>query len=368
MPDLWPFQPLSDVRETWTWSTNVGTAYSAEMRDSMAEARQAVSYRFRLTAEEHAVALGLVEDLPYGDWYLPMWFEATQSGDVASTDTTLTCDTDASYEAGGYAVVWEDRSAYAVCQISSVGSGSLTLSAAVGANLTAPYIAPLRTAFAPQGIEYERRYHDDVVAAMTFYVRDPVDASASPFSAYSGLDVVTDLSLATSPVAGSLRQPVELVDSGLGPVTAVPTRSVIDGLYGMNWLDETIADKTRRRKWLCGLRGRDTAFWMPSRSREMVVTAPIGAADTTISIRPVLPDVANYVGKHLSIDGTIYRPITAAAVSGSDHVLTITATGVALTDPEICFLRKYRLDTDLVEIAHSGARARGAVTLREVAE
>ncbi|WP_212525847.1 hypothetical protein [Actibacterium sp. MT2.3-13A] len=366
MPDLWPFQPLSDCGEAWVWNTDVRTAYSAEMRDSLSEARQTVSYRYRLTAEEHAVAIGLVESQPYGDWYLPMWFEATQSGDVASTDTTLTCDTAASYEAGGYVVVWQDRSTYAVCEISTVGSGALTLAAAVGANLTAPYIAPLRTAFAPSGMEFERQFHDDVIAGVVFYIRDPVDTAASPFSSYSGLDVVTDLSLAVSPVAGSLRQVVELVDSGFGPIAAVPRRSVIDNIYGLNWEDETISAKARRRKWLCGLRGKDSTFWMPSRSREMVVTAPIGAADTTISIRPVLPDIASYIGKHISIAGTIYREITSAVVSGSNHVLTIAATGVALTDPEICFLRKYRLDTDQVEIAHSGPRARGAATLREV--
>lgn len=337
------------------------------MRDSLMPVRQSFALSFFFDAEELTVAQGLIEANPYGDWYLPLWTDQSRGGAILSTDTVIACDTAGAYVAGGRAVIWESRTSHVVATIASVGSGTITLTAPVGQAFTAPVVAPIRTAFAPDGMETERVYHDFATATVKFILRDADATETSPFATYLSRPVLSDLSLAVSGATGAVRQEVTVLDNGFGFVAVETLRDVVETVYSASWQDETLSDLTRRRRWLNYLRGRDGTFWHASRSREMQALAAIGAAATTFTIRPVLPAPSDYIGRHVAFNGSIYREITNAALSGSDHVLTIAATGQALTDPEICFLRRYRLDADEITMNHIGnRRAVGAVPIREV--
>jgi len=369
MPDLWPFHPEDGVLEAFRWFTDVIRTSTTEDRYSLAEPRMSIGLSFVLTGEDFAKAAGLIEANPHGDWYLPDWMGATISGAVTALDTTLTVNTDADYREGGLAVVWEAHDSFTLVTIASVGSGEITLTGAVGASYTSPVVAPVLQAYAPNGIEITREYANRVTASMRFHVRDTFSTESNPYATYDGLSVLTERSLAVSPITGRIAQTVDLVDNGLGPVVVEPMRDVLETTYGFNFQDESITAKMDRRKWLNALRGRDTPFWMSSGAREMIAQAPISSVDTTITVRPIFATAAENVGQHLSIDGTIFREITGAAEVGSDHVLTLdSAVGADLTDPEIGILRKWRLDTDLIEVDHRGPRAFGAGTLKEVLE
>ena len=337
------------------------------MRDSIAPMRQQFQMEFVLTGEELAVALGLIRANPLGDWYLPAWTDAATPADVASAATTISCDTDGDYAVGESIVIWQDRSNYAIREVGSVGSGSIGITASAGADYTAAIVAPVKTAFAASGMDYQRVYHDLVRATMSFTVRSATQFSSNPFSAYDGFPVVTDLSFAKSPIAGRISQAAEYVDDGIGNASLVALRSVLDGVYGLNFEDDTQALRKRRRQWLGAVRGRDNPFWLPSRSREMRLASPVASAATTLPVVPIYATAAEYVGKHLCIGTDIYREVTAAVVNGANHDLTIAAPGRDLTDPEICVLELYRLDADQIEIAHqSNFRAFGQVAIREV--
>lgn len=368
MPELWPFEPQAELTERLRWNTDVRQSPDDEQRDSLSPTQQRLGYGFLMTAEELAVATGLIEDTPGHEWLVPLWHEVQQIGPVADTDTVIAVDTDAAFVGGGKAVIYDSWSSFTVVDIDTIGVGDITLTDPVGVAYASPVVAPVRTALAPGGLSFERQYHNQVAAQMTFVASDPDQTAASPFAPYLGLDVVTDVSLATSPLSGSVLWPNEVIDNGFGSIAVVNLRNILDSRYAMNWMDETLADKKRRREFLNHLRGRDRAFWLASRSREIRAAAPIGAFDGTLTIHPVLPDVTNYAGKHISIAGSIYREITGASVNGNLHNLSIAATGQAFTDPEICFLRRYRLDTDEIEITHSGERATANVPVVEVAE
>lgn len=369
MPDLWPFAPEEGIVEEFRWFTDVIQTSTAEDRYSLAEPRMSVGLAFVFTGESFAKASGLIEANPHGDWYLPDWVGATVSGGVTALDTTLTVNTDADYREGGLAVVWEAHDAFTIVTIDTVGSGVITLTGAVGAAYAAPIIAPVLQAYAPNGLEYSREYANRVTASMRFHVRETFSTEDNPYATYDGLSVLTERSLAVSPILGRIAKTVDVVDNGLGPVVVEPMRDVIENTYGFNFQDETITAKMDRRKWLNALRGRDMPFWMSSGAREIIAQAPISSGHTTITVRPIFATAAENVGRHLSIDGTIFREVTNAALVGSDHVLTLdSAVGADLTDPEIGILRKWRLDTDLIEVEHRGPRAFGAGTLKEVPE
>lgn len=367
MPDLWPFEPEAGITEHLQWMTDVRQAASGEMRESLDEARQTLSYSFVWDAEELAIAQGLIESGPTADWYVPLWTDATPGVAVSSVDTSLAVDTDGDYVDGGQAVIWVDRSEYQVVTITTVGAGMINLDAAVGADFADAVVAPVRTASAPNGFEFVKEFASLINASIRFRVKDTSETATSPFSQYLGADVISDLSYARSSLGGAIRQQVSVVDIGYGGFEVVDMRDDLDHSFSLNWRDETLATKKRRREWLKAVRGRDAVFWLPSRSRDIRLAAPALATDTEISVYPIYADTAQYVGKHIAIDGAIFREITGAAPNGGVHDLTIAAPGVALTDPEISVMRLYRLGSDTVEINHeSNMRALGQVTINEV--
>ncbi len=358
--------PEHRIGEELVWVTDIQPTQTGEFRNSLSEGRQFLAKQYRMTANELVIAEGLIDANPAADWYVPLWFEESLGGTISPTDTTITCDTDGSYKAGGRAVIYQDRETFSVVEIDAVNAGSLGLTAAVGAAYTNPVIAPVVTGFAPAGLEFERRYHNDVVSSMRWWVRGRDETAASPFAQFNGLDVVSDISLAIQPISGGVRHEVEILDNGFGTIDITAIRDISEKAYGMNFQDEGLAAKKRRREWLNIVRGRDQAFYMATRSREILAASPIGATDNVISVKPALPNITDYIGRVISIGGSIYRTIADAVVNGANHDLTISPTSQAFTDPEICFLRKFRFDQDAIEIEHEGIRSFGQIVLKEV--
>lgn len=366
MPDLWPFNPSDRVAEFLSWYTDINTSVSSEMRYAGRPVRQAFSYQTRLSATELSEAEGLFEQNAIGEWYVPLWSDHSRGGDVSSGDTVIPCDTDGSYEANGELLLWQDRANYVQKTISSIGVGTITLTATVGQNLTNPAIVPIRTGYCRAGLSHRRAFANDVFAECRFELRSADETQTSPYGTYLSLPVVTDQSYSVSPLTGRLWAQVAVLDDDIAPATLASPRDVLDGLYALNARQDTITQVRDWRRWLNYLRGRDGVFWLSRRSRDLIAQAPIGASDTVITVAPIYATLAEYVGKDISINGTYFRDITAAAANGANVDISITTLGVGLTDPEISFIRKYRLDTDLVEIAHDGGGGFSALTLKEV--
>lgn len=376
MPDLWQYSPLLSGSEVLSFETGVSTTGDSDYRTSQRPARQMLDYRYSFDADQAARAEARFRSAPLDDWLVPVWFERTLVYTaVGAADTVVSVDTNADYRDGGQAVAILSDDEFAILEIETVGAGVLNLSAPVGVALAGTdrnpvAVAPLRTAFFADGLRPERVLVDYTTMSATFHVRDGIDLATSPYDQHDGIDVLTDPSVIVAPLSGSFVQAAHFIDNGSGPVAIEPTRSVLDARYSIAFIDAGPAARWARKRWLHSQRGRDGMFWLPSWSDDLRLAAPIMAADTAITVVPLFDSLADYVGRHILIDdgaGYLYREITAAILSGSDHRIFITPTGRDISAATLSFLNRVRLDADQLTLEQSGIETRLSASVKEVA-
>lgn len=354
MPVLWPYRPVPSSTETLSWETDVMKTPETERRVSIRPARQSITYSYLFRDQESAEAEWLVRTYPRGDWFVPLWFEASPAIAIANTDTVLTVPTNAHYYAGDSLVIWASCDQTTVREIASVGSGTVTLTAAVGTTYAKAIVMPLRTAWMEGGLRQSRiRERGITDTAVTFNVRDNSPAGATPWDQYLSLDLVTKCGV-VEPLAASVAPVFNIIDNGSGPVALEPQDDFIASRHTMSWrLKDNLWE---RRQWLHYIRGRDRAFWLADWQKDFSLVSPITAAATTITVRKIAPVAADLIGKHILINDGVrtVRTITNAVNSGSNHVLTIAAVGraIAPSAAKITLLRKVRFDSDVIELAH----------------
>lgn len=346
----WPFKPMVDSTESLSWSTDVLRSAESEMRISLRPARQTLTYSYNLRDPQNAKMEGLARHFPMSEWLVPVWHEGTSVAGLGAADTVLSVDTDADYRAGGFAMIWVNCDTAIIRQIESVGAGSITLASPVGSVIASARVMPCVFAWLTEsGVAINRIQPGVTSATVSFLSRETAPEGVTPWPQYLGLDLVKKCGV-VEPLAGSYVPSVAFIDNDLGPVAREALRTPQDVRYVMSWrLRETL---WQRRLWLHFIRGRDRAFWLRDWSADLELQAAITSAATSILVAPALPVPAAYVGRHILI-GDIARQITAAVQDGANHRLTIAATGAALpAATRVGFLRKVRLDTDIIEVAH----------------
>ena len=353
----WMFRPMPDSTEVLSWMTDVMRSDTSEMRVSLRPARSSMSYDHNLRDQRNARAEAVLRAAPRSLFLVPVWPEASTVGAVLGTDTVFAVDTNADYRAGNVVVIWGGCDDYVIREVASVGAGSITLASQVGQAFTGALVMPLRPCFmADSGLRADRLWERGVSAlGVTFTSTQEPPAGATPFVQYLGLDLVSKCGT-VEPLAASFVPSTAFIDSGLGPVALEAQRDPIDARYTMIWRVRGLTKLWERRLWLHLIRGRDRAFWLTDWSKDVTLQAAILPAATSMLIAPILPRVADYVGRHVMIDDGTETPrqITAAVESGVNHQLTIAAMGRTVpTTARVGFMRKVRLDSDAVEFAHS---------------
>jgi hypothetical protein len=352
MPELWPFRPVPSSTEALAWETEVLKTPTSERRISIRAARQSISYSYLLRDKENAEAEWLVRAYPLGEWWVPLWFEASPAAAYTSAQTVLAVNTDAHYFAGDSLVIWESCDQATVCEIASVASGAVTLTAPIGRNYPKAVVMPVRTAWMDGGLRQSRiRERGITDVAVTFQVKDNGPAGESPWPQYLSLDLVTKCGTVEA-LAAAVAPVFTTVDNGSGPVALEPKDEFIASRHTMSWRLQS--NLWQRRKWLHFIRGRDRAFWLADWQKDFTLVNPITAAGTTITVRKIAPVAADLIGRHILIDDGTKTPrqITNAVTSGSNQVLTIAAVGRDIASAKISLLRKVRFDSDVLELAH----------------
>ncbi len=347
MAELWNLVPLSGITEVLDWKTDIQQAFSREMRHSTRGARRAFSYRFGVVGD-YLKAEEMARANPSGDWDVPVWTESSKAGPVLSTDTVLMVDVNASYT--DRALVFGSCDDWIIVTIDSIGAG-LNLAAPVGQGFENPSVMPVKVGFSPAGLAVSRRGYDVFESEITFILRGEEDHAATARPQYLGLDYYDCAGAFVEPVSATIQQPLEIIDNGMGPLVAVPVRSLISAGYLVAAVLETTAKRWEMFRWAHHLRGKDRPFWVPvwGGDLQLAAAAVIGAAN--ILVAPVLADVAQYVGRHLHLGGAQFRVITAAVIVAGNHRLSLAA----LTEPAMrpALLRKVRMDTDRLEFRHA---------------
>ena len=351
MANLWPYFPMPEIGEELRWQTDILATRTLESRTALRPARRAYLMSYAVDDAKATAMEALYSDGAYGDWLLPIWTEASEAS-VAAADTVIFCDTDASYT--DQALIYKGCGNYVLVDIVAMDAVSITLSAPIGVAFGRVLVCPVTTAYVEVGLALSRPGIRGVNAgSMVFVERVNPAPEATQFEQYLGLDLAAGC-LAVAPMASAIQPLFVRISNGAGPVVLEPSREFLNRRFAMTWAFPTAPKRRGFQKWLNYLRGRDRAFWLTGWRSELVLAASIAPADTFVQIKPVLPNIADYIGQNIMIDDGVKsaREITAALVVGLEHRLSIAPLGRAVTTARVSFLRKVRLDSDTVNIAH----------------
>ncbi|MCG6560753.1 VWA domain-containing protein [Ruegeria sp. 1NDH52C] len=200
-------------------------------------------------------------------------------------------------------------------------------------------------------------------------LRDTLLGTLFGIPRYRGRDVLMDPSVLRQPLAQTLSQSFEGVDSGLGPVIFEPLRDLVEHGSVLTLKDVGPEDSWSRRRWLYHLRGRARAFWLPSWGRELVLQQEALAGDDVLIVAPRL-EPSDWIGRPVLLDlpgQPIFREITGTSldplglrlgIDPLDRHVPITTPGHLLT--------LVRLDTDRVEIEHRPAGTEVSLTVLDI--
>ncbi|WLQ13327.1 hypothetical protein O5O45_26750 [Hahella aquimaris] len=358
------------VIERLEWLTDVMRSQTGvEQRVRLrAQPRRSLEYRILTGTDRSRV---LMENLliswqarVYG---LPWWTDAVASAMAIPAGTrTLPVDaTHRDFAVGGLlGVMYDLRAEFA--EIESVEPHQLTLKRPlertwpVGSRIAPVCPARVRN---DQSLTYVT---DVIVAAKTqFRLEEEGSLTALPEGDdYQGYPV-----LLTPP---DWR---EDLDGGVGrdwrELDYLTGRRVIDDLSGMDrrrrvhrWLLVGRAAIADFRRWLAARAGRLKPFWLPSFQSDLVVVAPVGAQDTSLTVenRGYATGPAAAVGRrdlliHAVSGARFYRRILGASEmdAASEQISMESPLGSAMATTDflrISFLTLVRLDADAVEITH----------------
>lgn len=202
-------------------------------------------------------------------------------------------------------------------------------------------------------------------------LRDTLLGTLFDIPRYNGRDVLMEPSVLRQPLAETLSQSFEGVDSGHGPVVFEPLRTLVQRGTIMTLKDNGLPRTWSRRRWLHHLRGRTRAFWLPSWGREIALQQEGAPSDDALFVAPGL-DPADWIGRHVLFDlegAPLIREITSAAydplglrlgIDRLDRAVPITTYGHLMT--------LVRLDTDRIELEHRPAGTEVSLTTLEAAD
>lgn len=361
MPELWPHIP-SAVSEVLEFNTDVRQAPDGEVRDSLKDATQRLTMTFMVRDSEAANLKERYRSNALGEWYLPIWPQASFiAAGAAYLDTTFAVNTDADYRASGLAVILQSYSQAETMTVTSASSGLLTVSAGIsqdyaGGASTPTVVAPVLKAICPGGITTQ--VQNGITQVSTeFIIIEPLDLSATYYTAHSGLPVFGDDLAYRAPLDGAIRQAVDLLDSGFGAYSMESLESYKRARGTLGWAESQDAARWQKLQFLHKMRGRDGAFWLPTGKDDALVSAQVAAAGTSVTLAGFLDAPADWNGRSVQIEyaagSYIYRALSSYVDVGGNHRFTITAPGVIIPAlSKVRLMDKVRFDTDRFQVNH----------------
>lgn len=385
LPRLWPFAASGEIIEVLEWNTNVLTSRAGEQRIALRTLpREIVTLTHRVDALVLAKATELARAGFAGPCLLPMWHMAQRpTADLVQGSLEIYLPTGlATFDVPSngttsFAAIAIDGGAVVQIEIAAIEADRLILGAPLAGLLPAPLVKstrvavmPLRAAQIAAPIEVTRRRQNDATITATFLLQATSDLPAPDLPIYQGAIVQTNPSLTRAPLASTLKQTVEYIDNGFGPVTVEPLRDIFDRGEAITFKAKTPTERHDLRRWLFALRGRQTPFWLPTWGAELQLRTAMTASTTLMRIAPIA-DLSAYAGRHIMIEtsaGLKFRKINSAVLDGANHRLTLSSNlGVPLPlGARVHFLTLVRVDADRVEVQHQGVGCAVGVVVIEV--
>jgi hypothetical protein len=371
LPRLWPFAASGEIIEVLEWNTNVLASRAGEQRIALRTLpREIVTLTHRVDALGLAKTTELARAGFAGTWHLPMWHMAQRpSADLVQGSVEIHVPTGlAAFDvpplgAPAFAAIAIDGGPAIQVEIAAIEPARLILAAPLTGAFPAPMVKSTRVAVMPlcpaqiaAPIEITRRRQNDATITATFLLQSTTQLPAPDLPIYQSAMVQTNPSLTRTPLAATLKQAVEYIDNGFGPVTIEPLRDIFERGETITFKAKTPTERYDLRRWLFALRGRQAPFWLPTWGAELQLRIAMTASTTLMRITPIAELLA-YSGRHIMFEtsaGLRCRRINSAVLDGANHRLTLSSSlGVPLPlGAKMHFLTLMRADADRFEVRH----------------
>lgn len=369
--------PEPTVTETLSWLTDVSNSYdgteeSKQIRDVP---RRSFKYNMYAPPEYRADAMNTVFGALREDWAVPVWSEGQYIGALASSASSITCDTDLyDLRDDSLALVYESKALWTVVRITTVGSGSVSISGSVGATFTAAELYPIRIGRI-RGDSIRRSNGLNDMIQVTYDLDDNVDLGSTPPTQFLSYDVNFDRALF---VNGSLDTNVtaqqNLADFDVGMV-----EQYAPWLHNRNvasyMLQSTNPTEYRAMlNFLYRRAGKYRKFWQPTFENDLRVTNT-GMITTTLTFKKdSFQDWSAQQRLHVAFQdraGTWYpRTLSSiSSVSSTEYQATLSSSlGVTAANILRCsYLSLKRLTNDDVDLNWVGnGVAQATISVTEV--
>lgn len=362
-----PWEPSSRITEVLEWQTDIIQGVSgSEQRISV---RRYPRQSFEVTcsfsseydqANAHlAIAAGQDQVWGFPCWHEVQYLSAPLTHGAISIPVNTT---KADYRASDYAILWKSATDFEVVGTSEVASGYITLSTATTNDFpSGASIMPLRRSYISPSAKISDRQVNNGDVSVTFSCLDSAEIVSSPSSVqYLGSDVLTDnLLMQSSTRDRSIDRMLWTLDGGCGvwEIQSLGDYPQISTEYFFKAMSSEEA--WLLRKWLHRRCGRLVPAWVPSRSDDLILVAPINPLSANITIKDIglrdywerLPGKQNVA--LIRDDGAMVCKQITSVNSGSvgEEVVSLTDVSGVSSIKTISFLSLQRLTADRVEIS-----------------
>lgn len=385
---VWPFVPEAGFTDTLEFLTEVMPTYTTEQRHKLRkEPRRILNHTFLLSDAQRDVAqLKARRFNQTSQFYVPLWCDQVQFASVGSADTTLTFDYQYyfDYNTSDKVILWNDWNDYIVRDVSDFDDTTVTLSSAVGSDLTNVTVMPLRavqcynTGFqfqeGPTGrtlasMEVTLKESDDTYGWFRYDLFDTDnlfdrdDIFEPILEKYNSVYVRSlEDNFRTQDLSRNIVRPVTIVDNGFGPIEVEQRFNYTKNRSSVEIFFQNLEDKAKTRDFVGYLSGRLKPFYLPSFRTDIVPIAG-SYSGTSLSIEDTYGIASDYTGREIFIefnDGTFgYNTIDSAVDATSEITLTLAnSINFNTTDvKQIGFMVLSRADVDSIQFTYGLARS-----------
>lgn len=323
---------------------------------------------------------------------VPIWSDATRLPvtAVAGDNQIFVNPTYFDYDSGAYIMLWQDEEHYELLEIDEVLADRVTTTVNMvhtwQAGRTA--VLPARLAVISPNLQGTKHTVDIDTVPVTFeLLPDSISSNRVVHAApvlYRSLPVLLTKNNYNPTNSFSIERRINRSDAEIGIFSIEGVQPAPDGSNSFSFIFANHAQIAAFYGWLDDRKGRYGAFWQPTWSHDMELAQPVGAADTSITIKSIgysslymVDDAPVFNRRDIFIllkTGTYYfRRITDATLNEVDGTETIninTAIGstLAISDIDrISFLLPSALKADAIEISYeSGNAAQSNVQIADV--
>lgn len=385
--DLWSFETeppppdLAPMVGDWTWPITERLRFLTQIIPSHDRTEQRIAHRCDAAGlvvpnKSYSTRLAIFGDEAVvrweaildgwlkKTWSVPLWpmaqrhTAALPAGSTAIAIDTRWCD----YRADGLAMIWQSEDAYEVVVVDSVADSALTLKNGTLAIYTGPkWILPCRIGWVTSIANIER-YGGGLIVNLTWETDGADLAAVTGYVAaveYDGMTVLTDPAVGFRGSFNSSHDADFAVIGGdTGPFEVVNNSRVAEISQDHGWVCRTLERAWRLRQFFHAMRGRQSAFLVPTFKRDLVLSRAAAPSDSVLYVahrglkaNRSAESLRIYLAFRPAGGPIVVRRITDIAEESSSEERITLYSSSGLSTPagdSLCWVDKCRLASDEV--------------------